>query len=134
MLETDYLANSLILLNAARYPELIQGDYNAALVRIAEVSGHADLYEIILFWRALQNWVRLLGLEDKDVNSVPARYREALLYSLDIQNPKALIECVNEFSGTIQRYLDEFLAGSELAKDKKLEEWEETPIEWVRDT
>ena len=64
MLETDYLANSLILLNAARFPELIQGDYNAALARITEVSGHADLYEIILFWRALQNWVRLLGLED----------------------------------------------------------------------
>lgn len=129
LLETEYLVSAATLIFAAENHYLADLDYADLVVDISTRLGVDELPDILQFWRVLQIWERLLGLEGVDVDELPSHFSSVIFSQLSVDSAQQLANMVSRYSEQIVVALDELLS---LGGDEKTElsSWVEQPIKW----
>lgn len=130
LLETEYLVSAATLLFAAENSTLAELEYADLVGKIADMLGLPDLPEILQFWRVLQIWERLLGLEGADVGEVPERFAPVMYEQLGVESEQRFVQKTRDFSEQVVDALDNFLALT-TEEQAGLSDWQEQPIEWL---
>lgn len=129
LLETEYLVSSATLMLAPENQFLADLNYADLVAEIARQQEVKDLPEILQFWRILQIWERLLGLEGMEVEQIPQYFSSTMFRQLGVATADQLAEKVGHYSEEIVTALDSLLALDD-EDEITLSDWVEQPIEW----
>lgn len=130
LMETEYLIGCLALRLMPDNPDLADLAYPRMVEKLAVLSGQEGLAEQLQFWRVMQLWERLLGLQDKTLAAIPARFRPLILKQLGATDYDELVDCIEGYSKATLDQLDQELklTAEQLAL---LPGWQEEPVKWL---
>lgn len=130
MFETDYLSACLVLLSGEPEQSFAL-EYDGLVNKVLNDAGSAELIESISFWRSLQIWSRILGLENGPLEMINSKRLDVMLEDLSLESPDALMTQVERHSDLVGSVLETVLAEAEgYMPDGGLGEWGETAVEW----
>jgi hypothetical protein len=129
LMEAEYLVSFTVLLRTADKPHLADLGYAELVEAVAQELQLEALPEILKFWRVLQIWERLLGLEGLDVDQLPPHFCPAILGQLGVETTAELAARTGRYCAQISASLDSMLALSS-EEESVLADWIEQPIEW----
>ena len=130
MFEADYLCACLTILS--QQPEQrFHLQYDQLIEQVLQGQGHAELQESIVFWRSLQVWSRILGLETGPLEQIHPKRLDLLLADMQLESPEALLERVQRHSELVSSTLENVLAEAEGIAPGGLDDWHEKPVEWA---
>lgn len=130
LMETEYLIGCLSVRLMPENPKLADLPYPQLVQRVAELIDDPELAEILQFWRVMQLWERLLGLQDKTLASIPARFKPLILDQLGAANLDQLVGTIETYSTHTLGWLKQEL---ELSPEQSelLPGWQEQPVKWI---
>ena len=130
MFETDYLCACLTILS--QQPEQsFYKEYDQLIDQVLQGQGCPELKESIVFWRSLQIWSRILGLETGPLALIHPKRLDLLLADMQLESPEVLLEQLEWHSGLVSSALENVLAEAEdIIATEGLDDWDETPVEW----
>jgi len=130
LMEADYLTACIAVEAMPQHPDWAALDYSQLLEAISNDTEYTELNNIVQFWRRLQLWVRLLGLESSTVEDFPAQALDDFLADVGLANPAELLERINDDANRIERYLDRFMQDKQLVTTEQLNDWQEQAVLW----
>lgn len=108
---------------------LMQAEYlNACHILQGDKTGDQQLSSVIRFWRTMQLFERLLGLQDKPLASVPKQYQSLLFEYLGVSSMGDLIQQQETAANDVTIKMNEFF--SEIESDFDSDAWQETSVFW----
>lgn len=130
MFETDYLCACLTIL-AEQKPEDFDLAYDQLVHQVLQKAGQPEVSESVRFWRSLQIWSRILGLENGPLELIHPKRLDLLLADLNLSSPEALVEQIEQHSERVGSALEKLLAEAQgYMPEKGLQDWDEVPIKW----
>ena len=129
LMETEYLIACLTIRLGPDNQELLTMEYPQMVERLCEIAGQSKLAEILQFWRIMQVWERLLGLEGKVLTAIPDLFRARVFEHLHVADNNELKARIEEYSDYVLKALATELAMSE-EDAALLSDWAEEPVCW----
>lgn len=130
LMETEYLISCAVVRLGAQHPHLLRLDYPDMVVQLGTLLKAETLPEILQYWRVMQLWERLLGLEGKTLDEVPDRFKSIICRHLNATDLDQIETCSQEFSQRVLKWLDAELGLSGYSR-QELEQWQEVPVLWL---
>jgi glutamate-ammonia-ligase adenylyltransferase len=130
LMEADYLSACIAIEHIPQHPEWATLDYSQLLQAMSDNTGYTQLNEIILFWRHLQVWVRLLNLETSRLSDFPAQEFGYLLDDFGLSSQQ-LSEKIVDSANTIDNYIGQLMQDCSLENTQQTDAWEESAVVWL---
>lgn len=130
LMETEYLIACLSIKLAPQHPDILDLAYPDMVVRIAELSGMDNLAENLQFWRVLQIWERLLGLEQKLLADIPAGFAGQICQQLEVTQIEEIASRSKAISKQILKSIESEMPTAALSP-ADIDAWQEEPIIWL---
>ncbi len=137
LMEVDYLSACAILQTPLE-AETYTSSYNKMLGAVLDVSRCSylpdpprKLFEILKFWRKLQIWSRVFGLESARFDTLDPELLEKLLLDMAADNAAELGDKINDLSSTMRNCVDAMQAEFERDKPADWQNWNEKPVAWL---
>lgn len=129
MFETDYLCACLMILGRESEQSFLL-EYDQLAEKVLVESGYPEIVESISFWRSLQVWSRILGLEEGALESIDRDKLDLLLADMQLSSPEALTEEVLRHSELVGAALEGVLSEVEGQVPKEWSDWDEVGVVW----
>jgi len=121
LLQAEYLANA-ILLELVATQQLTLSDYPFMLDQGLSDAGYDGLVKAIHFWRPLQVWERILGLQQCPLEEIPEHYHAGL------RSYKTFVAAVNQHSNYVTKLANKFFA--QATAYESIEDWPDETVKW----
>jgi len=129
MFETDYLCACLTILSGEK-AQSFGLEYDQLIDKVLAKLGHPEISESIRFWRSLQIWSRILGLENGPLDRIHPKRLDLLLADMKLESPTVLMEQVNQHSKWVGDTLESVLSEVDEYVENGFGDWDETSVEW----
>ena len=129
MFETDYLCACLALLSGEN-ASAFHLDYDQLMDQILKNAGQPALAASIRFWRSLQIWSRILGLENGPLELIHPKRLDLLLTDMKLASPEALREQTERHSELVGNSLESVLSEAAQYDPGDWHDWDEVSVVW----
>lgn len=127
LLQAEYLANAILLERVAT-EQLALSDYPSMLEQGLIDAGYEGLLKAIHFWRPLQVWERILGLQECQLDEIPEHYHAGLFAAVGKRSYKTFIAAVNQHSNYVTKLAKMFFAQATALES--IEDWPDETVKW----
>ncbi len=140
LMEADYLSACILLLctelSAEDYQlphdQLIAKACAHGCVSFYQPENASRLTEAVQFWRQLQIWSRLLGLESADFSDLPIGFSAVVLKDLGVESINELQNRLEETSIFIRELIIAMRDEFEQNRPQQWRDWVEKPVQWYK--
>ncbi len=129
LLQAEYLANAILLKQVATQ-QLSLADYPVMLDHGLSDAGYKGLVQAIHFWRPLQVWERILGLQECPLEEIPDHYRTAIFSAVGKRNNKTFVATAKKHSKYVTTLAENFFGKATAIKS--IEDWPDETIKWLK--
>ncbi len=129
LMETEYLVAVRFLEIASDQRKLVDLSYDGATELVGNLL-YPDLLRILMFWRSLQLWARLLGLKSGLESEVGTAYQKMVLDDIGLEGFDLLPELVASSASGVKAQLDAICEQATF-DPRKPDDWSETNIKWT---
>jgi glutamate-ammonia-ligase adenylyltransferase len=144
LMELDYLCACICLLiepdqkaTLLSYDEMVlscakRGLSEASFARYKSMIPTTNtITEATQFWRKLQIWGRIFGLDEQPIEQLKPDLAEKLLFDMQLPSMQALSEKIHSISESIHLHTAQMQKLFEQDKPHDWEDWVETPVQWL---